>query len=50
VLAGFRQPGSWRDEYLFTLHQSLELFDFFTSQINACDAQIEGQFSAIKPR
>jgi hypothetical protein len=64
VLASFRQPGcradeativkaltgSWREEYLFTLNQSLELFDFFTTQINACDAQIERQFSAIKPR
>jgi hypothetical protein len=64
VLASFRQPGckadeatiikaltgSWRQEYLFTLKQSLELFDFFTSQINACDAQIERQFAAIKPR
>lgn len=64
VLARFRQPGckadeativkaltgSWRDEYLFVLQQSLDLFDFFTSQINACDSEIERQFSAIKPR
>ncbi len=64
VLAGFRQPGckadeatiikaltgSWREEHLFTLKQSLDLFDFFTTQITACDAQIERQFSAIKPR
>ena len=64
VLASFRQPGckadeativkaltgSWREEYLFTLKQSLELFDFFTTQINACDTEIERQFSAIKPR
>jgi hypothetical protein len=42
--------GSWREEYLFTLKQSLELFDFFTTQINACDTEIERQFSAIKPR
>jgi hypothetical protein len=64
VLASFRQPGckadettivkaltgSWRQEYLFTLKQSLELFDFFTTQINACNAEIERQFSLIKPR
>jgi hypothetical protein len=64
VLASFRQPGckadeativkaltgSWREEHLFTLTQSLDLFDFFTTQISACDAQIERQFSAIKPR
>ncbi len=64
VLAAFRQPGckadeativkaltgSWRAEHLFTLQQSLELFDFFTTQIAACDAEIERQFSALKPR
>lgn len=64
VLASFRQPGckadeatlvkaltgSWRQEYLFTLKQSLEVFDFFTAQINACDVEIERQFSALKPR
>ena len=64
VLASFRQPGckadeatiikaltgSWREEHLFTLKQSLDLFDFFTTQITACDAQIEHQFAAIKPR
>ncbi len=55
VLAGFRQPGckadeatiikaltgSWQPEYLFVLNQSLALFDFFTNQITACDAEIE---------
>lgn len=64
VLAGFRQPGckadqativkaltgSCRQEYLFILKQSLELFDFFTSQITACDAEIEGRFATVKPR
>lgn len=64
VLAAFRQPGckadeatiikaltgSWREEHLFTLTQSLELFDFFTTRIAACDAQIERQFTALKPR
>ena len=64
ALASFRQPGckadqatlvkaltgSWREEHLFTLKQSLDLFDFFTTQITACDAQIERQFTAIKPR
>lgn len=64
LLAAFRQPGckadeatiikalsgSWRQEHLFTLQQSLELFDFFTAQIATCDAEIERQFAAIKPR
>ncbi len=64
VLAHFRQPGckadeatiikaltgSWRDEYLFTLQQSLEVFDFFTTQLNTCNAHIERHFTLIKPR
>lgn len=64
VLARFRQPGckadeativkaltgSWRQEYVFTLQQSLAVFDFFTTQINACDTEIERHFAAIKPR
>ncbi len=64
VLAALRQPnckadeativkaltGSWREEHLFALKQSLELFDFYTQQIAACDAEIERQFATLKPR
>lgn len=42
--------GTWRDEQVFILTQALELFDFYTRQIAACDAQIERQFAAMKPR
>ena len=42
--------GTWRDEQVFMLTQALELFDFSTRQIAACDAQIERQFTAMKPR
>lgn len=42
--------GDWKDEHLFVLKQSLELFDFYTVQIRACDAEIQRQFSAMKPR
>jgi transposase len=42
--------GSWRTEQLFILQQALELFDFYTHQIAACDAQIERQFAVMKPR
>ena len=42
--------GDWKDEYLFVLKQSLELYDFYTQQVAACDAQIKQHFSAIKPR
>lgn len=64
LLAAFRQPGckadeativkaltgTWADEHLFVLNQSLELFDFFTSQLAVCDAQLEFLLAAIKPR
>ena len=63
-LAGLRNPackssqdeiakaltGSWQPEHLFVLKQSLELYDFYTAQVAACDAAIEQHFSALKPR
>jgi hypothetical protein len=64
VLAAFRQPGckrseqdiiqaltgTWRDEHLFVLAQSLELYDHYTEKMTACDRRIDQQFSAMKPR
>jgi len=64
ILASFRQPGckadqatlikaltgNWVDEHLFVLTQALELFDFFSAQLAACDVEIERRFAAIKPR
>jgi len=42
--------GTWREEHLFVLTQALALFDFYTTQLSACDAEIERAFSVIKPR
>jgi len=42
--------GDWKAEHLFALQQSLELYDFYTRQLAACDAEIMGQFSLMKPR
>jgi len=42
--------GDWQTEHLFVLKQSLELYDFYTVQVAACDAQLQQQFSAMKPR
>jgi len=42
--------GSWKAEHLFVLRQSLELDDFYTQPVTACDAEIEKQFAAMKPR
>jgi hypothetical protein len=64
ILAGFRQAnckadeatlikaltGTWRPEHLFVLQQSLAMYDAYTQQLAACDAEIERQFTALKPR
>jgi len=42
--------GTWKDEHLFALKQSLELYDFYTAQVATCDAMIQQQFAAMKPR
>jgi transposase len=55
-LAALRQPGckksaqeiaraltgNYRPEHLFTLQQALALYDFYTEQMAACDAEISG--------
>ncbi len=41
--------GTWREEHLFVLQQSLALFDFYSQQIAACDAEIERTYQAIRP-
>ncbi|HOV47234.1 MAG TPA: IS110 family transposase [Anaerolineae bacterium] len=41
--------GTWREEHLFVLKQSLEFYDFYTRQIEACDLEIERTYSAIRP-
>jgi transposase len=42
--------GNWKEEYVFALRQSLELYDFYTQQVEACDTQIQHQYAAMKPR
>jgi len=41
--------GTWREEYLFILKQSLELYDYYTRQIEACDAEIERTYALTRP-
>jgi transposase len=62
VLAAFRDPGckkseeeiakaltgTWREEHLFVLKQALELYDFYTGQIEACDREIERLYSQTR--
>src|SRR6185295_14906790 len=42
--------GTWKEEHLFTLKQSLELYDFYSQQVANCDAQIQQHYAAMKPR
>jgi transposase len=41
--------GTWREEHLFVLKQSLALFDFYTAQIQRCEEEIEHTYSLIRP-
>lgn len=64
VLAKLRRPGcrrteqdiihaltgTWRDEHLFVLEQSLDLYDFYTTKITECDRRLDQQFASMKPR
>ena len=63
VLAQFRHPrcrssqetiakaltGSYRAEHVFALSQALTLYDCYTTQIAACDAEIERQYAVMEP-
>ncbi len=42
--------GTWQPEHLFALKQLLEIVDFYTQQLAQCDAELERQFAAVKPR
>lgn len=42
--------GTWKEEHLFALKQSLEAYDFYTQQIATCDTQIQQQYGVMKPR
>lgn len=37
--------GHYKQEHLFALRQALELFDFYTQQIQTCDVQLEAMYA-----
>lgn len=41
--------GTWREEHLFILKQSLELYDFYTKQVEICDAEIDRMYALTLP-
>ena len=63
-LAEYRQPGckhseaeivkaltgTWDDTQIFILKQSVEIFDYYTTKIVECDAQLEQQYKAMESR
>jgi transposase len=63
ILAALREPGckksaeeigkaltgTWPDEHLFVLQQSVQLYDFYTQQIQACDEEIERLYGLTRP-
>jgi transposase len=41
--------GHYRPEHVFALKQALALYDFYTTQLQECDIEIERQYIALKP-
>lgn len=41
--------GNYRAEHLFALKQALALYDFYTTQVQECDAEVERLFSLLPP-
>jgi hypothetical protein len=40
--------GTWDDAQLFVLEQALEIFDYYSIKIAACDAKLEQQYQAME--
>jgi len=41
--------GTWRAEHLFVLKQSLEMYDFYTKQVESCDMEIDRLYALTRP-
>ena len=41
--------GTWREEHLFVLKQSMEMYVFYTEQIRACEDEIERVYGLTRP-
>lgn len=41
--------GTWREEHLFIIKQSLELYDFYTKQVEECDAEMDRMYAMLRP-
>jgi transposase len=41
--------GTWREEHLFIVKQSLEIYDYYTKQIEVCDAEVDRMYALTRP-
>jgi transposase len=41
--------GTWREEHLYVLKQSLELYDIYTEKVEACDEEICRRYGMTRP-
>jgi len=42
--------GNYRQEHVFALQQAVELYDFYTQQLQSCDMEIEKMYSSFIPK
>jgi transposase len=42
--------GSWQEAQIFILQQNLQLYDFYTAQLAACDSEMERSYQAMESR
>jgi len=42
--------GHYQREHLFSLHQAVAAYDFYTQQLAECEAEIEQQYAAFEPQ
>ena len=42
--------GTWQDAQIFILGQNLQLYDFYTAQLAACDREMERYYQAMESR
>src|SRR5215216_1204356 len=42
--------GTWQDAQIFILQQNLQLYEFYTAQLAACDSEMERYYQAMESR
>lgn len=42
--------GNYQSEHIFTLRQAVEAFDFYTQQLDDCDAELNSHYACFEPQ